>query len=46
MPAGPPALDLDRDEGVGSAPDEQSAGDAAERGSPRGSPSVKGGAAS
>ena len=46
MPAAPPALDLDRDEGVGSAPDEQSAGDAAERGSPRGSPSVKGGAAS
>ena len=46
MPAAPPALDLDRDEGVGSAPDEHSAGDAGERRSPSGSPSVKGGAAS
>ena len=46
MPAAPPALDLDRDEGVGSAPDENSAGDAGERRSPSGSPSVKGDAAS
>ena len=46
MPAAPPALDLDLDEGVGSAPDEQSAGDADERRSPSGSPSVKGNAAS
>ena len=46
MPAAPPALDLDRDEGVGSAPDEHSAADADERRSPSGSPSVKGSAAS
>jgi hypothetical protein len=55
IPPAPPALDLDRDEGEGSALDERSSwtsalapsvADADARGSPSGSPSVNGGARS